>query len=176
MALLGVACGGGKPAPTPAADTTAACCPPDSAALCCDSTAAGAVCAPLAPPDSAGQSRAAGQAGTARPEPTAEARPASAAALPRLWEFGRGTCVPCKTMKGILDPMAAEFAGKIEIRMINIDDEPGLTKEYRIMTIPTQVFISAAGDELFRHIGVYPRDSILAKFTELGFGACAGGK
>jgi hypothetical protein len=44
-----------------------------------------------------------------------------------------------------------------------------LTKQFRIVTIPTQVFIDADGKELFRHIGVYPRDSIETCFEKLSF-------
>lgn len=151
---------GGRPAPAaPRPDTTAACCPPESATPCCGSSAPGAVCA-APPPDSTGPA--------AVPKKPVSAGPVTAA-LPRLWEFGRGTCVPCKTMKGILDPMMTEFAGKVEVRIISIDDEPALTKQYRIMTIPTQVFIDSTGNEVFRHVGVFPRDSIVAKFKEFGW-------
>lgn len=154
---------------TCAAVADSACCDSAAMAACCPDDSTGIAGADTCPTP-ASLSGPDGGAVVAAP-----ARRADSAALPRLWEFGRGTCKPCKAMKAILDPLATEYAGKVDVRIINIDDEPGLTKQFRIMTIPTQVFIGAAGDELFRHIGFYPRDSIVAKFTELGFGACTGG-
>ncbi len=146
---------GSKPAAPAVSDSA----PETPCATCTGSDTTGAICDDAVPLDTTKAGNA------AQPKPA----PAAARALPRLWEFGRGTCIPCKTMKGILDPMTTEFAGRVEIRMLNIDDEPALTKQFRIQMIPTQVFIDAAGQELFRHVGVFPRDSIVAKFKEFSF-------
>jgi thioredoxin 1 len=91
------------------------------------------------------------------------------AALPRLWDFGSETCIPCKTMMAILNPMMQEFAGKVDVRIINVYKDQALASQYRIQIIPTQVFMDASGKELYRHVGAFPRDSILLKFKELGF-------
>ena len=39
---------------------------------------------------------------------------------------------------------------------------------YGIEMIPTQIFYDANGKELFRHIGFFAKDDILAKWKELG--------
>jgi len=153
-AVLLVACGGPKPDPASRhaaehdfseANVCTTCAMADTAA-CCPSEPSDAE---LAPPDTAPSSL-----------------PAS---LPRLLEFGRGTCASCKTMKAVLEPMIPEFAGRVEIAIISVDDDPELTRRFRIITIPTQVFVDAEGAERFRHIGVYPRDSIVARFEEYGW-------
>lgn len=89
--------------------------------------------------------------------------------LPRMWDFGSEKCIPCKTMTGILTPMMSEYAGKVDVRIINIYDEKALASQYRIQIIPTQVFLDTTGKELWRHVGVLTRDSILLKFKEYGF-------
>ena len=89
--------------------------------------------------------------------------------LPKMWDFGSTNCIPCKTMKEILNPMMVDYKGKVDIRIINVYEEKELTKQFRISIIPTQVFMDAEGKELFRHIGVYPRDSIVAEFKEFGW-------
>ena len=89
--------------------------------------------------------------------------------LPRMWDFGSENCIPCKTMMGILNPMMPEFAGKVDVRIINVYQEQALASQYRIQIIPTQVFMDTTGRELFRHIGVLTRDSILLKFKQFGF-------
>jgi len=117
-------------------------------------------------------------AGNAEPAPVTPRRVEKAIEksqeLPKMWDFGSTTCIPCKTMKQILDPMTVDYKGKIDIRIINIYDETELARKFRIVTIPTQVFIDVQGKELLRHVGVYPRDSIEARFREFGMPVVAG--
>ena len=103
-----------------------------------------------------------------KPKPEPEKVAEKPKELPKMWDFGSTNCMPCKAMKEILDPMMVDYKGKVDIRIINVYEETELTKQFRIVTIPTQVFIDAQGKEIFRHIGVYPRDSIEAKFREFG--------
>jgi thioredoxin 1 len=147
-------CGGSAPEPVPTAAVPAGL----PCAACVGSDTTGAVCDESLPLDTAATD-------TAAPQP--------ASALPRLWEFGSEKCVPCITMKGVLEPLMTECAGKVDIRIVNVYEEESLARQFRIVTIPTQVFIDAAGNELFRHVGVYPRDSIAARFVEFGFPALA---
>ena len=159
-------CGGGAEAPVAAkpADATS-----QVGAICdttLDTTAgAGAAVAPdIQKPAPAKKVEPGPPKPKAEPEKVAE-KPKE---LPKMWDFGSEKCIPCKTMLEILTPMMADYKGKVDIRIINVYEETELTKQYRISVIPTQVFIDAAGKELFRHIGVYPRDSIEAKFSEFG--------
>jgi len=123
----------------------------------------------------------AAQPDTQKPAPVRKAEPASQkpkpgpervaeepSALPRMWDYGSEKCAPCKTMLEILTPMIADYEGKVDIRIINVYEEQQLAAQAGIQMIPTQVFYDPEGKELFRHIGVYPRDSIEAKFTEFG--------
>ncbi len=168
-----VGCGGSKPPAAVEADTTSAA----NCANCTGSDSAGAICeTPLDTAATAGtavvpETPKPPQVNQTQPKPTAP-EPAQVAeesgALPKLWDFGSNTCIPCRTMKKILDPMMADYKDRIDIRIIDVYEEKELTKQFRIVTIPTQVFIDTEGKELFRHIGVYPRDSIEAKFREFG--------
>jgi len=106
---------------------------------------------------------------TSAAKPEVVAAPAKAAGLPRIWDFGSENCIPCKFMYEVLTPMMKEYAGKVDIRIINVYQEQALSSQYRIQIIPTQVFMDASGKELYRHVGAYPRDSILLKFKEYGF-------
>ncbi len=95
--------------------------------------------------------------------------PSKPKALPRMWDYGSTNCLPCIEMEKILKPLMSEYQGKVDIRIINVYQEQQLAKQARIQVIPTQVFYDTDGKELFRHVGVYPRDSILAKFREFGW-------
>jgi len=87
---------------------------------------------------------------------------------PTLAEFGRGTCVPCKAMKPILEELAVEFGSKLNVVIVEIDKYRDLTYQYRIMAIPTQVFFDSGGREITRHVGFLPKEEIIAQLKRMG--------
>ncbi len=87
---------------------------------------------------------------------------------PTIAEFGRGTCIPCKQMKPILEELAKDFEGKLNVVIVSIDDYQALTSHYRIAAIPTQVVFDSEGKELGRHIGLWPKDQIMRILPQLG--------
>jgi thioredoxin 1 len=88
--------------------------------------------------------------------------------VPVVADFGRGTCIPCKMMKPILDELKKEYEGKAEILIIDIDEYPALTGRCGIRAIPTQIFYDASGQEAYRHQGFMPREDIVAQLKKLG--------
>jgi thioredoxin 1 len=87
---------------------------------------------------------------------------------PVLAEFGRGTCIPCQDMKPILEELSKEYDGRMRVFILSVDDYRGLTSQYKIMAIPTQIIFNREGEELFRHVGFWPRSEIIAKLNDLG--------
>jgi len=87
---------------------------------------------------------------------------------PTLAEFGRGTCIPCKEMKPILEYLALEYKGKLNVPIVSVDEYSSLTNYYRVMAIPTQIVFDGSGKEVFRHIGVWPKEQIIAQLNKLG--------
>lgn len=92
-----------------------------------------------------------------------------AAKLPKLLDLGSTTCIPCKQMEPILKELKAELAGKIDVEFADVTRRDDLATKYKVEVIPTQIFFDASGKELFRHVGFYGKDPILAKWRELGF-------
>ena len=88
--------------------------------------------------------------------------------LPTLAEFGRGVCVPCKAMKPILEELATEYKGKLNIVIVEIDDHMDQTRQYGIMIIPTQIVFDSKGKEITRHIGFWPKEDIFAQLKKMG--------
>ncbi|MFH1335791.1 MAG: thioredoxin domain-containing protein [Candidatus Zixiibacteriota bacterium] len=88
--------------------------------------------------------------------------------MPMLVDLGKGTCIPCKKMKPILDELKTEYEGKAVVRIIDLRDEPKEASRYGIRLIPTQIFFDAEGKEVFRHEGFMDKQSIKAKFAEMG--------
>ena len=90
------------------------------------------------------------------------------AKLPRLVDLGKGTCIPCKKMKPILDELTVEYEGRAIVRVIDLRYEPQEARKYGIRLIPTQIFYDAEGNEVYRHEGFMDKQSIERKFAEMG--------
>lgn len=88
--------------------------------------------------------------------------------VPSLIDLGRTMCIPCKMMAPILDELQKECAGKLKVEFIDVGKNPEAARKYEIRAIPTQVFLDAAGKEIYRHIGFYAKEDILNKWKELG--------
>jgi thioredoxin 1 len=88
--------------------------------------------------------------------------------LPKLWDFGRGICIPCKKMAPILQELSEEYKGRVIIKIIEIDREKELTQNNRIRLIPTQIFFDSKNKEVFRHEGFMSKDDIKKVFQKMG--------
>ena len=87
--------------------------------------------------------------------------------LPKLLDFGRGKCIPCKKMAPILQELSEEYKDRIIIKIIEIDQEPGLTRANRIRLIPTQIFFDSKNQEVYRHEGFLDKEQIKAMFQKM---------
>ena len=88
--------------------------------------------------------------------------------LPSMVDFGAGTCMPCIQMKPIIEELQKELKDKANILLIDVNEQQVLTRKYKIMLIPTQIFFDATGAEIYRHVGFFPRDSILVNLKNAG--------
>ena len=88
--------------------------------------------------------------------------------LPKLLDFGRGKCIPCKAMAPILKELSEEYKDRVIIKIIEIDQESELTKANRIRLIPTQIFFDAKNREVLRHEGFMGKDEIKKVFQKMG--------
>ncbi len=89
--------------------------------------------------------------------------------LPKMLELGSVGCARCEYMAPITEALKRELAGKVVVEFHDVRESPAIAEQYNIMTIPTQIFLDAKGEEVFRHIGVFEKEEILAKMRELGW-------
>jgi thioredoxin 1 len=83
-------------------------------------------------------------------------------------ELGADKCIPCKAMQPIMKEVAAEFAGQVQVVFYDVWKNPEPGRKYNIQLIPTQVFIDKTGREIFRHMGLFPKDELVAFLKKQG--------
>ena len=88
--------------------------------------------------------------------------------LPKLLDFGRGICIPCKAMAPILKELSEEYKGRVIIKIIEVYEEKELTRINRIRLIPTQIFFDEKNQEFFRHEGFMDKEQIKKVFEKMG--------
>jgi len=87
--------------------------------------------------------------------------------LPKLLDFGRGVCIPCKKMAPILKELSEEYNNRVVIKIIEIDQERELTEANKIRLIPTQIFFDSKNKEVFRHEGFIDKEAIKKVFEKM---------
>lgn len=117
----------------------------------------------------AGCGQKAGKPTEGRQETQPQTGETEAASLPKLWDFSAEWCPPCREQKPIIHALETEYSGKVEFRIIDVDQEKELASKFGVQAIPTQVFLDSDGNELSRHVGLLSRDSIIARFRAHGF-------
>ena len=87
---------------------------------------------------------------------------------PVLADFGSNKCIPCRQLRPILKEVEKEMAGKAHILIIDIYNFGKLAREHRIQLIPTLIFFDSSGKEIYRHMGVWDKKSIIDKLKSAG--------
>ena len=88
--------------------------------------------------------------------------------LPTLADFGAEGCGPCDMMAPILAELQNQYAGQCNVLFVQVREEPILAARYGVKSIPVQVFFDREGEEVFRHVGFFPKDQMLAQLAQLG--------
>ncbi|MDY0210485.1 MAG: thioredoxin [Acholeplasma sp.] len=78
---------------------------------------------------------------------------------PVLVDFWAAWCRPCQMLGPIVDSLSTEVEGLAKVVKINVDEQPELANEFRIMSIPT-VLVFKNGKVANQAIGVRSKDEL----------------
>ena len=78
-----------------------------------------------------------------------------------LVDFWAEWCGPCQIMLPILEELSTKMEGKAKIAKVNVDENPSLAAQFRVMSIPTLI-VFKDGQPVEQMVGVQQADQLEA--------------
>ncbi|MEO0108042.1 MAG: thioredoxin [candidate division WOR-3 bacterium] len=82
--------------------------------------------------------------------------------LPAIVDFWAGWCGPCRMIGPVIEELSQEYAGKIKVGKVDIDQQSEVAGQYGVMSIPTLLFIKG-GKVLDTIVGAVPKKQIIER-------------
>lgn len=82
--------------------------------------------------------------------------------LPTVVDFWAVWCGPCKMIAPILEEVAEEYEGQLQVVKLDVDTNNDSAFQYGVMSIPTLILFKE-GQPVERIVGFLPKDKLLSK-------------
>ena len=79
-----------------------------------------------------------------------------------------GIAFPARMMKPVLETLADQTRGRLNVLIVEVYDHQDLTDKYGIKAIPTQVLFDSQGKELMRHSGYWAPEEMAVELKKIG--------
>ncbi len=86
--------------------------------------------------------------------------------IPVLVDFFAEWCGPCKMMAPVIEELAEEYSGRVKIGKFDVDENPVVSGQFSIQSIPTILFIKN-GTVIDKVMGVQSKDKLMDKLDAL---------
>lgn len=80
---------------------------------------------------------------------------------PVLLDFWASWCGPCRMLSPVISEIAEEYAGKIKVGKVNVDEQPALADQFHVSSIPLVVVMNN-GAVVDSSVGYRPKEQIEA--------------
>ena len=84
---------------------------------------------------------------------------------PVVVDFWAEWCMPCKMVAPVLDQISQDYAGRLKIAKVNVDDAGEIAQKYNIVSIPT-LLLFKNGNVVGQQVGAVPRETIESLFKD----------
>lgn len=84
---------------------------------------------------------------------------------PVVVDFWAEWCMPCKMVAPVLDQISQDYAGRLKIAKVNVDDAGEIAQKYNIVSIPT-LLLFKGGNVVGQQVGAVPRETIEGLFKD----------
>ena len=83
--------------------------------------------------------------------------------VPVLLDFWASWCGPCRMIAPLIEQLADEYAGRLKVGKVNVDEEADLAGRHGIVSIPT-LLVYKDGKIVNQAVGAVPKQNIEALF------------
>lgn len=84
-----------------------------------------------------------------------------------LVDFWAPWCGPCRIIAPVIEELAGQYEGRVKVAKLNVDDNPAVSGQYRVMSIPTMILFKD-GQPVEGMVGAQPKrafEALLDKYA-----------